>query len=164
MALRIQSPFEWGWNRSKVTVSEIGAAKPDWIIATGYINDLILIRQQMADQNVMAKVITGINGPQYQEWIDAVGGVGNGVTTASWFHSSDSTDDWSWAFAKRSRTTLGATNVITVARASPPPIQAYRGTKPRSPCPRARPASITTNPLSALFRSIPLRSSDSAID
>jgi uncharacterized membrane protein len=29
MALRIQSPFEWGWNRSKVTVSEIGAAKPD---------------------------------------------------------------------------------------------------------------------------------------
>ncbi len=69
-------------------VTQIGAAKPDWIIATGYINDLILIRQQMADQNVTAKVITGINGPQYQEWIDAVGGVGNGVTTASWFHSS----------------------------------------------------------------------------
>jgi uncharacterized membrane protein len=29
MALHIQSPFEWGWNRSKVTVSEIGAAKPE---------------------------------------------------------------------------------------------------------------------------------------
>src|SRR5713226_5412439 len=29
MALHIQSPFEWGWNRSKVTVSEVGAAKPD---------------------------------------------------------------------------------------------------------------------------------------
>jgi branched-chain amino acid transport system substrate-binding protein len=52
------------------------------------ITDLILIRQQMADQKVAAKVITGINGPQYQEWIDAVGAVGNGVTTASWFHSS----------------------------------------------------------------------------
>ena len=69
-------------------VTQIGAARPDWIIATGYINDLILIRQQMADQKVTAKVITGINGPQYKEWIDAVGAVGNGVTTASWFHSS----------------------------------------------------------------------------
>jgi branched-chain amino acid transport system substrate-binding protein len=69
-------------------ITQIGAAKPDWIVATGYINDLILIRQQMADQKVTAKVITGINGPQYQEWIDAVGAVGNGVTTASWFHSS----------------------------------------------------------------------------
>ena len=69
-------------------ITQIGAANPDWIVATGYINDLILIRQQMADQKVTAKVITGINGPQYQEWIDAVGAVGNGVTTASWFHSS----------------------------------------------------------------------------
>jgi branched-chain amino acid transport system substrate-binding protein len=69
-------------------VTQIGALKPDWIIATGYINDLILIRQQMADQKVTAKVITGINGPQYKEWIDAVGAIGNGVTTASWFHSS----------------------------------------------------------------------------
>jgi branched-chain amino acid transport system substrate-binding protein len=69
-------------------MTQIGAAKPDWIVATGYINDLILIRQQMADQKVTAKVITGINGPQYKEWIDAVGDVGNGVTTASWFHSS----------------------------------------------------------------------------
>ena len=70
------------------SITQIGAAKPEWIIATGYINDLILIRQQMADQRVSAKVITGINGPQYREWIDAVGAVGNGVTTASWFHSS----------------------------------------------------------------------------
>ena len=53
----------------------------DWIVATGYINDLILIRQQMADQKVTAKVVTGINGPQYQEWIDAVGNLANGVTT-----------------------------------------------------------------------------------
>ncbi len=52
-------------------ITQIGAAKPDWIIATGYINDLILIRQQMADQKVIAKVLTGINGPQYQQWIDA---------------------------------------------------------------------------------------------
>ncbi len=69
-------------------ITQIGAVRPDWIIATGYINDLILIRQQMADQKISAKVVTGINGPQYQEWIDAVGALGNGVTTASWFHSS----------------------------------------------------------------------------
>jgi len=61
-------------------ITQIGAAKPDWIVATGYINDLILIRQQMADQKVAAKVITGINGPQYQEWIDAVGAVGELVS------------------------------------------------------------------------------------
>ena len=69
-------------------ITQIGASKPDWIIGTGYINDLILIRQQMADQKVKAKVITGINGPQYQEWLDAIGPIGNGVTTASWFHAS----------------------------------------------------------------------------
>src|SRR5216683_6354185 len=29
MAIHIQSPFEWGWNRSKGSVSEIGDAKPE---------------------------------------------------------------------------------------------------------------------------------------
>jgi uncharacterized membrane protein len=29
MPTHIQSPFEWGWNRSKASVSEIGSAKPD---------------------------------------------------------------------------------------------------------------------------------------
>lgn len=29
MAIHIQSPFEWGWNRSKVSVSGIGTARPE---------------------------------------------------------------------------------------------------------------------------------------
>lgn len=68
-------------------VSEIAAKKPDWIIVTGYINDLILVRKQLADQKVTAPVVTMINGPAYQEWIAATGPLAENVTTASWFHS-----------------------------------------------------------------------------
>lgn len=68
-------------------VSEIQAQKPDWIIVTGYINDLILVRKQLADQKVTAPVLTMINGPAYKEWIAATGPLAENVTTASWFHS-----------------------------------------------------------------------------
>lgn len=77
-------------------VTEIKAARPDWIIVTGYINDLILVRKQMADQKLGAQAVTMINGPAYDEWVDAVGKpLANNVTTASWFHpvlSYQSTD------------------------------------------------------------------------
>ena len=52
------------------------AAQPDWIFATGYINDLILIRKQMKDLGVGAPVVTMIAGPAYKEYIDAVGPLG----------------------------------------------------------------------------------------
>jgi len=67
-------------------VTQIGAARPDWIIVTGYINDLILIRKQMGDLRVGAQALTMINGPAYPEWIRAVGPLAENVTTASWFH------------------------------------------------------------------------------
>jgi len=65
-----------------------GPPSPTGSCATGYINDLIL--NPAADggpRRSRRRSSPGINGPQYQEWIDAVGAVGNGVTTASWFHS-----------------------------------------------------------------------------
>jgi branched-chain amino acid transport system substrate-binding protein len=55
-------------------------------VVTGYINDLILVREQANDLRVGGQVITLINGPAYKEWIDAVGPLANNVTTASWFH------------------------------------------------------------------------------
>ncbi len=68
-------------------ISQLRAAKPDWVVVTGYINDLILVRKQLADQRIKTPVLTMINGPAYQEWADASGALAENVTTASWFHS-----------------------------------------------------------------------------
>ncbi len=54
-------------------LTQIRAARPQWIFATGYINDLILIRKQMADLGVTAAVVTMIAGPAYKEFVDATG-------------------------------------------------------------------------------------------
>ena len=67
-------------------LTEIKAAKPDWIIATGYINDMILIRKQMADLGIKAQIVTMINAPAYQEFIDSTGPLAENVTSATWWH------------------------------------------------------------------------------
>jgi len=67
-------------------LTQLRAAKPDWVIVTGYINDLILARKQAGELKVGGQVYTLINGPAYKEWIDAVGPLSENVTTASWFH------------------------------------------------------------------------------
>ena len=67
-------------------LTQIRAAKPDWVFATGYINDLILIRKQMGDLRVSAPVVTMIAGPAYKEFIDATGPLAEKVTSASWWH------------------------------------------------------------------------------
>jgi branched-chain amino acid transport system substrate-binding protein len=61
-------------------------SQPDWIFATGYINDLILIRRQMGDLGLEPKVITMIAGPAYQEFIDAAGPLAENVSSAAWWH------------------------------------------------------------------------------
>jgi branched-chain amino acid transport system substrate-binding protein len=67
-------------------LTEIRAARPDWVIATGYINDMILIRKQMADLGIKAQAVTMINAPAYQEFIDATGSLAENVTSATWWH------------------------------------------------------------------------------
>jgi branched-chain amino acid transport system substrate-binding protein len=67
-------------------LTEIKSAKPDWIIATGYINDMILIRKQMADLGLKAAAVTMINAPAYQEFVDATGPLAENVTSATWWH------------------------------------------------------------------------------
>jgi branched-chain amino acid transport system substrate-binding protein len=67
-------------------VTQMRAAQPDWVFATGYINDLALIRRQLADQGLNPPVITMIAGPAYREFIEASGDLANGVSSAAWWH------------------------------------------------------------------------------
>lgn len=67
-------------------LSQIKALNPDWVFATGYINDLVTIRKQMTDQQIMPKIVTMLAGPAYQEFIDAAGAGAENVTSAAWWH------------------------------------------------------------------------------
>lgn len=69
-------------------ITKIKALNPDWIYVTGYSKDLVLARKQMADLGVKAPVITMITGPAYKEFVDALGPLAEGVTSASWWHHS----------------------------------------------------------------------------
>jgi branched-chain amino acid transport system substrate-binding protein len=91
-------------------ITQMRAAKPDWIFATGYINDLILIRKQMKDLGVQAPVVTMIAGPAYQEFIDAAGPLAENISSASWWHPAvrykgtdvfGSTEDFNKAWAAK---------------------------------------------------------------
>ncbi len=67
-------------------LSQIKSQAPHWIFATGYTNDLILMRKQMADLKIEAPVVTMIAAPAYQEWIDGTGKLSENVTSAAWWH------------------------------------------------------------------------------
>ncbi len=79
-------------------IAKIKSLNPDWIYVTGYSKDLVLARKQMADLNVKAPVVTMITGPVYKEYIDSLGPLAEGVTSASWWHHSvqynKSDDPW----------------------------------------------------------------------
>ena len=67
-------------------ITQMRAARPDWFYASGYINDLILIRKQMADLGLRAPVITLIAGPAYAEFAKTVGPLADNITSMSWWH------------------------------------------------------------------------------
>jgi branched-chain amino acid transport system substrate-binding protein len=67
-------------------LSQIKSQAPHWIFATGYTNDLILMRKQMADLKIEAPMVTMIAAPAYQEWIDGTGKLSENVTSAAWWH------------------------------------------------------------------------------
>ena len=67
------------------TLTGMADAKPDWIFATGYLNDLILIRRQMAELRFTAPVITMIAGPAYKEFVEALGDNAENLTSAAWW-------------------------------------------------------------------------------
>jgi len=61
-------------------------ARPDWVLVTGYSQDLILARKQMADLGLKAPIVTMITGPVYKEFIDALGPLAENVTSSTWWH------------------------------------------------------------------------------
>ncbi len=67
-------------------ITQMRAAQPDWVFATGYINDLILIRKQMNDLGLRPKIITMIAGPAYREFIEAGGPLAENISSAAWWH------------------------------------------------------------------------------
>jgi branched-chain amino acid transport system substrate-binding protein len=68
------------------TLTQMRALRPDWIFVTGYVNDLVLVRKQMADLKLGAAVVTMLAGPAYQEFIDATGPGAENVTSGAWWH------------------------------------------------------------------------------
>lgn len=67
-------------------LTQIKSQAPHWIFATGYTNDLVLMRKQMADLKIEAPVVTMIAAPAYQEFIDAAGKGAENITSAAWWH------------------------------------------------------------------------------
>jgi branched-chain amino acid transport system substrate-binding protein len=74
------------------TLSQIKSLDPQWIFVTGYINDLLLVRKQMVDQELKAPVVTMIAGPAYQDFIESAGQSAENVTSASWWHPAERYD------------------------------------------------------------------------
>src|SRR5258708_16301758 len=74
------------------TLSQMKSLGPQWIFITGYINDLLLVRKQMVDQQMKAPVVTMIAGPAYQEFIEQAGQSAENVTSASWLHPAEHDD------------------------------------------------------------------------
>lgn len=69
-------------------LTQIKSLDPDWIYATGYTQDLIQIRRQMADLGMNVKVLTMTAGPSYPEFRDNVKVLAENVTTNSWWHQN----------------------------------------------------------------------------
>jgi branched-chain amino acid transport system substrate-binding protein len=67
-------------------VTQMRAARPDWVFATGYINDLILVRKQMSDLGLKPQVLTMIAGPAYKEFVEAAGPLAENISSAAWWH------------------------------------------------------------------------------
>jgi len=73
-------------------LSQIKSLSPQWIFITGYINDLLLVRKQMVDQQMKATVVTMIAGPAYQDFIASAGQTAENITSASWWHPAEQYD------------------------------------------------------------------------
>jgi branched-chain amino acid transport system substrate-binding protein len=71
------------------TLSQMKSLAPQWIFVTGYINDLLLVRKQMVDQEMKAPVVTMIAGPAYQDFIESAGQSAENITSASWWHPAE---------------------------------------------------------------------------
>jgi branched-chain amino acid transport system substrate-binding protein len=87
-------------------ITQMRGARPDWFYASGYINDLILIRRQMNDLGLKAPVITMLAGPAYQEFAQTLGPLAEDITSMSW---------WTPAVRYKGKDVFGSTEAFNAA-------------------------------------------------
>jgi branched-chain amino acid transport system substrate-binding protein len=69
-------------------LTQIKAGNPDWLYITGYIQELIVIRRQMANLGMKIPVVTMTAGAAYPEYEQNLGALANNVTANAWWHPS----------------------------------------------------------------------------
>ena len=69
-------------------LTQIKAGNPDWLYATGYIQELIVIRRQMDNLGMTIPIVTMTAGAAYPEFEQNLGPLSNNVTTNAWWHPS----------------------------------------------------------------------------
>jgi branched-chain amino acid transport system substrate-binding protein len=69
-------------------LTQIKAGNPDWLYATGYIHELIIIRRQMANLGMNIPIVTMTAGAAYPEFEQNLGPLANNVTANAWWHPS----------------------------------------------------------------------------
>jgi branched-chain amino acid transport system substrate-binding protein len=88
-------------------LTQIKATSPDWFYATGYIQDLILIRRQMAALGMKVPLVTMTAGAAYPEFPQNLGPLANNVTANAWWHPSATyKDDYLFGGAQGFRKTF----------------------------------------------------------
>ena len=69
-------------------LTQIKAGNPDWMYVTGYIQELIVIRRQMANLGMNVPIVTMTAGAAYPEFEQNLGPLANNVTANAWWHPS----------------------------------------------------------------------------
>jgi branched-chain amino acid transport system substrate-binding protein len=69
-------------------LTEIKGKNPDWIYATGFMQELVALRKQMASMGVGAKVVTMNAAAAYPEFVRNSGPIANNITSSAWWHPS----------------------------------------------------------------------------
>ena len=69
-------------------LTQIKAGNPDWLYATGYIQELVVIRRQMANLGMNVPIVTMTAGASYPEFGQNLGPLANNVSTNAWWHPS----------------------------------------------------------------------------
>src|SRR4029078_3842704 len=69
-------------------LTQIKAGNPDWLYATGYIQELVVIRRQMANLGMTVPIVTMTAGASYPEFGQNLGSLANNVSTNAWWHPS----------------------------------------------------------------------------
>ncbi len=69
-------------------LTEIKGKNPDWIYASGFIQELVLMRRQMATLGINSKIVTMNAAAAYREYERNLGPLANNVTSSAWWHGS----------------------------------------------------------------------------